>query len=126
MSKNFLHRVFFVCLLAGGFGAAALIVAYNAFYGEAVKENISLFVDKDTTYDQLCEKIEGATDNSLLKSTAFKLYASHIDLANRFLTELFSYSDENQTVPKTILQAKNNLSNSENNDLYNSYEFLIG
>ena len=84
MSKNFLHRVFFVCLLAGGFGAAALIVAYNAFYGEAVKENISLFVDKDTTYDQLCEKIEGATDNSLLKSAAFKLYASHIDLANRF------------------------------------------
>ncbi len=84
MSKNFLRRVFTAFLFIGGIGAAALIVAYNSFYGDAVKNEASIYIDSQTSYDQLCQKVDDAIGNSAIKSAAFKIYASHIDLSNRF------------------------------------------
>lgn len=84
MSKKFLHRVFIISLLIGGFGAALLIVAYNSFYGTAIEEEFSIYVTKSTTYDNLRDKIKVGIGESGLKFAAFGLYASHIDLENRF------------------------------------------
>lgn len=84
MSKIFLRRVFRICLFVAGFGAATLIVAYNSFYGNAVKQESSIYINSESTYDQLCHNIEDVIGNSALKVAAFNLYASHINLSNRY------------------------------------------
>lgn len=84
MSKKFLRRVFRISLLVGGFGAATLIVAHNSFYGDAVSEEASIYVDTDTSYDQLCNDIKSSIGDSALKFAAFNIYASHINLRERY------------------------------------------
>jgi UPF0755 protein len=86
MSKIFLRRVFRICLLVAGFGTATLIVAYNSFYGNAIEQESSIYINPETSYDQLCHNIENAIGNSAFKVAAFNLYASHINLHNRYKT----------------------------------------
>ena len=78
-SKN-LNRIIFI----GGLLVVALLVARNAFYGGAVENETSIFVNEQTSYEQLCREIDGAIGNSPLKSRAFEFYASHINLCNRY------------------------------------------
>ena len=84
MSKNFMHRLFVLGLAIAGFCAITLAVVHNAFYGKAIKEPTSVFVDKDTSYKQLCDIVESAIGNSGAKIQAFKFYAAHISLESRY------------------------------------------
>ena len=84
MGSKKLHEIFRLCLFAGGFIAAALIVTYNAFYGSAVKQEVSIFVTSETTYTQLCDKVDEAIGYSWLKTIAFDRYAAHINLEKRY------------------------------------------
>ncbi len=84
MSKKFLHRLFCVSIFIGGFCAMALIVAYNAFYGNAVSEATSVYIDKETSFDDLRKQVEILHGGSALKSAAFDIYAKRINLATRY------------------------------------------
>ncbi len=94
MNKKFLHRVFVLSLAIGAFVAASLIVAYNSFYGDAVSNEGSVFVDKQTSYDDLCISIRETLGNSTLKFAAFKFYASHIDLPERYKVGHYTLTGE--------------------------------
>ncbi len=83
MRKNFLHKIFAFAVIIGGFVAAALIVVFNAFYGNAVKEECAIFVEESCSYDDLRTKVEHSTGCSWAKRKVFEFYASHINLERR-------------------------------------------
>lgn len=80
MRSKKLNRIIFV----GGLIVVALMIARNTFYGGAVESETSIFVNEQTSYEQLCREIDDAIGNSTLKSVAFDIYASRINLRNRY------------------------------------------
>ena len=84
MSKKFTHKIFVYGMQVIGLCAIALIVIHNAFYGSAVKSETSIFIEKGDSYGEVCDSVEEIIGDSGLKSTAFKFYASHINLEKRY------------------------------------------
>ena len=84
MSKNFLHKIFVYCLYIGGLFAVALIVTYSAFYGNAVECEASVFIQEGESFDKVRTSVKEAMGEKWLKTTAFNLYASRINLKNRY------------------------------------------
>lgn len=91
MSKNFTHKIFVYGLYCVGLCAIALIVTYNAFYGSAVNSDTSVFIEKQASYDEVCDSVQAIVGDSGLKSAAFKFYASHINLDKRYKAGHYSF-----------------------------------
>ena len=94
MSKKNLHRLFKKALYAVAVCALAVIDAHHAFYGKAIRESTSIFVDRTISYDQLCQTVTHAIGNSGLHVKAFKFYASHISLERRFKTGHYRLTED--------------------------------
>lgn len=75
----------------------ASLVTYAAFYGSAIDEKLSIKVEKETTYDALCQMVEQSL-NSKLHSAAFAFYASHISLERRFKSGYYEFKPETSVI----------------------------
>ncbi|MBQ9138858.1 MAG: endolytic transglycosylase MltG [Alistipes sp.] len=82
MKVNFLKKIFVCGIALGGFVAVALIVAYNSFYGKAVEDNYTIYITPQSNYDDFAAEIKGQLSSSL-KSKAFDIYASRLNLSER-------------------------------------------
>lgn len=80
-----LKKIFVWAIFFGGFAAAAAIIAHDAFYGNAFKEEVSIYITPQTEYNSLKESIEPSITSNL-KVRAFNFYASHLNLENRIKT----------------------------------------
>ena len=88
MRSKKLNKIIFV----GGLLIVALMVARNAFYGGAIKSEASVFINEQTSYEQLCQEIDNAMGNSALKSAAFNIYASRINLSSRYKAGYYRFT----------------------------------
>ena len=93
MSKKNINRLFKIGLYTVGLFVVTLIVAHNAFYGKAIQESTSIFVERETTYDELCDIVTHAISKSGLQAKAFKFYASHINLERRYKAGHYSFKE---------------------------------
>ena len=85
MKLKKLKKIFVWGIFFGGFAAAAAIIGYDAFYGNAVKEDTSIYITPQTDYKTLCSKTESIITTPL-KVRAFSFYASHLNLEGRIKT----------------------------------------
>lgn len=82
MKSKFLKKIFGWGVALGALAAGTLIVAYNAFYGAAITKDSSIFIDNSVQYSDLVGEVKKNID-SPLKSCAFDLYASRLNLDTR-------------------------------------------
>ena len=79
-----MRKIISIILAISIFCAVSAAVAYNSFYGDAIHSDCSMYITKSTTYKDLQIEINKHIGENSLKSFAFGLYASHINLENRF------------------------------------------
>ena len=92
MTKKNLGRLFRIATMVGGFGAAALIVLYSAFYGKDFDNETVVYISSETQYDALIEQLRPSL-NSNLQRRAFDFYAERLDLEKRFRTGRYMFRE---------------------------------
>lgn len=92
MNSKFLKKIFAWGIFFGAFAAAALIIGYNSFFGSAVSKQQSIYIYPHSEYSAVVADIKSHITNPL-KSRAFDIYASHLNLENRLKTGHYSLNE---------------------------------
>ena len=82
MSKKFIRKTHRGTIVTIFLCAVILIVARNAFYGNAVSEHNSIYINSDTDYNQVRNSVFFSVE-SPIKRKAFDIYAKRINLQKR-------------------------------------------
>ena len=97
MNRKFFKKIFRALIALTILVVGTLTVTYNSFYGSAIESSSSIFIDEETTYDEVTELCRQSIPSSL-KQQAFNFYASHLKLSKRIKTGHYTIKEDMSVV----------------------------